>query len=118
VKNLYQKALRRLEEMLPEMAGERIVVRSLYLFGKELLHGAYRGGLDGLYAHMYPELGEVGGYATAGRSFLESGFTEEALQAFRQALESYRRKRRRRKDPAVAALAAEIEAEVARLEAA
>ena len=118
VKNLYQKAMRRLEAILPEMAEERIVVRSLYLFGQDLLEGTYRGGLPGLYNHMYPELGDVGGYAMAGRSFLESGFTEEALQAFRDALEIYRKKRRRKKGPALVALAKELEAEVARLEAA
>ncbi len=118
VKNLYQKALRRLEELLPEMADERIVVRSLYLFGDDLLGTAYRGGLRGLYNHMYPELGDVGGYAVAGKSFLASGFTEEALQAFRKALECHRRKRRKKRVPALAALVTELKAEVARLEAA
>jgi hypothetical protein len=118
VKNLYQKALRRLEEILPEMSGERIVVRSLFLFGEDLLVGAYRNGLKGLYSHMYPDLGDVGGYAVAGRSFLESGFTEEALQAFRAALELYGRKRRKKKGPALAALVEELKSEVERLEAA
>jgi len=118
VKNLYQKALRRLEEILPEMADERIVVRSLYLFGEDLLVGAYRSGLKGLYNHMYPELGDVGGYGVVGKSFLESGFTEEALHAFRKALELYGRKRRKKKGPAQAALVKELQAEVERLEAA
>ena len=100
------------------MAEERIVVRSLYLFGAELLGTAYRGGLRGLYNHMYPDLGDVGGYAVAGKSFLDSGFTEEALQAFREALELHRTKRRKKKGPALAALVQELKAEVARLEAA
>ena len=46
------------------------------------------------------------------------GFNEEALQAYRDALELYRKKRRRKKGPALAALVEELEAEIARLEAA
>lgn len=118
VKNLYQKALSRLEELLPDMANERIVVRSLYLFGEKLLGKSYRGGLRSLYNHMYPDLGDVGGYAVAGRSFLESGFTEEALQAFREALDLHRNKRRRKKGPALVELVADLKAEIDRIEAA
>jgi hypothetical protein len=116
VKNLYRKALRRLEELLPEMANERIVVRSLYLFGDELLAEGYSGGLRGLYAKMYPDLGDVGGFAMAGRSFLKSGFEKEAREAYTLAIELYGRKRRKKKNLGLVTLIKEVKAELQQLE--
>jgi hypothetical protein len=81
IRNLYEKADRRLRELLPGMAEDRVVVRSLYLFGPALLRGVLPGGLDGLYASMYPG-GPAEGFAAAGDSFLQSGFREEAEEAY------------------------------------
>jgi hypothetical protein len=85
IRNLYEKADRRLRELLPGMAGDRVVVRSLYLFGPGLLRGVLPGGLDEVYAGMYPA-GPPEGYAAAGESFLASGFREEAAEAFGRCL--------------------------------
>lgn len=94
-RNLFGKALRRLEELLPSINTEQILVRSLFLFGEELLAGQYPRGLVGLYRRMYPEGGDIEGYAVAARSFAESGFEVEAAEAFRLAERAARRKRRR-----------------------
>lgn len=117
VRNLYAKALRRLEELLPGMAREKILVRSIYLFGEELLRTHYPRGLAGLYRKMYPEGGEVEGYTIAARSFLDAGFEEEALRAFRKA-ERASRKRRRKRPQRLEAMAAEVREQIRELEGA
>ena len=86
IRNLYEKAERRLREILPEMASDRVVVRSVYIFGADLARGAYPGGAADLYAAMYPAGGAVEGFAAAAASFLESGFREEALEALGKCL--------------------------------
>ncbi len=96
VLRLYSRALRRLEELLPQMAREQILVRSLYLFGTDLLEGQYPGGLAGIYEKMYRTGGEAEGLAAAARSLTESGFTEEALRAWRQAEDAALRRPNRR----------------------
>jgi hypothetical protein len=98
------------------MAQERILVRSLYLFGEDLLKVRYPGGLVRLYRKMYPELGEVEGFATVGRGFLAAGFEEEALNAFRRAQDSAKRSRRRRRTKKFSALTEEIDRRVEELE--
>ncbi|MHC4471153.1 MAG: hypothetical protein ACYS99_09340 [Planctomycetota bacterium] len=118
IRNLYGKALRRLEQLLPNFAQERVLVRSIYLFGDQLLAGNYPRGLTGLYRKMYPELGEVEGFTTVGRSFLESGFAEEAREAFQKALEAGKKAKRRRRSERLPALLGEIGAHLEELEAA
>ncbi len=86
IRNLYEKAERRLREVLPGMAGDRVVVRSVYLFGPELVRGAYPAGVADLYGAMYPSGGAVEGYAAAAASFLLSGFPEEAAEAYGKCL--------------------------------
>jgi hypothetical protein len=87
VRNLYGKARTRLEQLLPGMSTNRIIVRSLYLFGARLVHGVYRNGLEEVYGHMYPRGGALRGFAVAGDSFLEGGFGAEAAEAYGRALE-------------------------------
>lgn len=117
VRNLYAKALRRLEELLPGLAGEKILVRSLYLFGEGLVSDHYPRGRNGLYRKMYPGLGEVRAYAEVGRSFDESGFEEEALGAYRLAMEAAGSRRVRKRAEEIAALRAEIAPRIEALEA-
>jgi hypothetical protein len=96
IKNLYGKALRRLEALLPDMAGERVLIRSIFIFGDGLLQDSYRGGLSALYRKMYPGLGAPKAYVEVGESFLESGFEAEALAAFRKARDALSRRRRKK----------------------
>lgn len=85
VRNLYGKARRRLEQLLPGMSRGRVIVRSVYLFGERLAHGIYEGGLPELYSHMYPG-GATTGYQLAAESFFDSGFGAEAVTAFDHAI--------------------------------
>jgi hypothetical protein len=85
IRSLYEKAERRLRELLPGMASDRVLVRSAYLFGADLLRGIYPGGLDELYGAMYPG-GAGEGFARAGDSFRESGFRDEAVEAYERCL--------------------------------
>ena len=86
VRNLYGKARKRLEKLLPSMGRSTIVIRSSYLFGEKLFAEVYEGGLDEFYRHLYPEGGALTGYAVVGDSFLEGGFGHEAAEAFARAI--------------------------------
>jgi hypothetical protein len=81
IRNLYVKADRRLRQILPGFAGDRVLVRSAYLFGEDLLRGLYPGGRAEFYAAMYAG-GEAEGLAAAGDSLAASGFREEAERAW------------------------------------
>jgi len=85
IRRLYGRAERRLRQLLPGMAADRVVVRSLYLFGADLLRGLYPGGVEDLHAAMYPG-GAVEAYARAADSFRESGFRDEASEAYERCL--------------------------------
>jgi hypothetical protein len=86
VRNLYAKARKRMERLLPSMSRSRVLVRSVYLFGERLVEDVYPGGLAELYSHMYPGGGALQGYQLAADSFLESGFGPEAVTAYDRAL--------------------------------
>lgn len=85
VHNLFQKAQARLEEILPQYGKDRVFVRSLYLFGDEVLKKVNEGGLDGFYDKVYPSGGAVQGYMSAAHSFYESGFYDHADKALKKA---------------------------------
>lgn len=82
VRNLYGRARKRLEVLLPSMGRSQVIVRSVFLFGDRLVRDIYRHGVADLYRHMYPEGGALRGYATAAKSFLDAGFGAEAVSAF------------------------------------
>lgn len=88
VRNLYGKARKRLERILPTMGKTTIVIRSAYLFGDELFEGVYEGGLDEFYGRLYPDGGPVTGYSVVADSFLEGGFGAEAAEAFERAMKA------------------------------
>ena len=112
IRRLLADGLKRLEELLPGWALDRVVVRSVYLFGGRLAHAAYEDGLQGLYARMYPDGGAVEGYLVAARSFRDSGFSREAKEAAEKAVAAAEAGRKGRRSP----LAAEARALVAELE--
>jgi hypothetical protein len=87
VRNLYGKARKRLEKLLPSMGRNTIVIRSAYLFGATLFDGVYARGLDEFYEYLYPEGGPLTGYTVVADSFLEGGFGEEAAEAYGKALD-------------------------------
>jgi hypothetical protein len=89
VMRFFRSAMKRLDELLPRWSDERIVVRSVFLFGDRLGRRAYGHGREDFYARMYPEGGAVRGYLEAGRSFYESGFLEHAREAFSLAMATW-----------------------------
>lgn len=95
IRRLFADGLRRLEELLPTWATDRVVVRSCYLFGARVVRGAWdEPGLEGLYARMYPEGRAVEGYLEAGRSFAASGFLPQARGALEAAVRLSRAEKR------------------------
>jgi len=91
IRKLFADGLRRVEELLPGWGHDRVVVRSLYLFGDRILRGVYEeGGLVGLYARMYPSGGAAQGYLEAGKSFLASGFLPPARAALEHSVQAGR----------------------------
>jgi hypothetical protein len=87
IRRLFADGSRRLEELLPAWGRDRVVVRSLYLFGERMLKGAYEDGLERLYGFMYPG-GAAEGYLEAARSFALSRFDGPAGDAARRAEEA------------------------------
>jgi hypothetical protein len=86
VRRFFEDGLARLEELLAEWAGRRVIVRSVYVFGEALARRAWGDGREAFYHRMYPQGGAVRGYLEAGRSFQESGFTDRARQAILEAV--------------------------------
>jgi hypothetical protein len=87
IRKLFADGLRRIEELLPEWGKDRVVVRSVFLFGGRVFRGVWdEGALEGLYARMYPSGGAAEGFLEAGKSFLSSGFLPQARDALDRAL--------------------------------
>jgi hypothetical protein len=86
VRKFFDSAMRRIEALLPDWARERVIVRSAYLFGERTARLAYGEGIEALYRRMYPEGGAAQGFLEAARSFQESGFRAEAVEAARRSL--------------------------------
>jgi hypothetical protein len=116
VRGLFDRARRRLERILPGMMEGSIVVRSLYLFGGDLVGSAYRDGLVGLYRKAYPGEGEARGFLAAARSFRQGGFLDTAAEALEQARQAVLGKDRRKRTALAQDLAEEravLEREIA-----
>jgi hypothetical protein len=90
IRRLFADGERRLEELLPAWSRDRVVVRSVYLFGEKMLKGAYGDGLEALYGHLYPGGGAPEGYLEAARSFALSRFTDPAREAAHRAIAASR----------------------------
>jgi hypothetical protein len=103
IRRFFEKGMGRLEEMLPGWGRHRVVVRSAYLFGERIARSAWREGLDGLYARMYPKDRAAEGYLEAARSFHAAGFDLEAREAVGRALGAARAQAEAADAPASAA---------------
>jgi len=89
VLRFFRAATKRLDELLPRWSRERVIVRSIYLYGSSLARRAYGEGREAIYLRMYPNGGAIRGFCEAGRSFLKSGFSEHAREALGKALAAY-----------------------------
>ncbi|RME03699.1 MAG: hypothetical protein D6805_05575 [Planctomycetota bacterium] len=81
VHNLFRKAKKRLEKLLPRYNREKVFVRSVYIFGEDLLSREYSEGVIGFYERMYPRYGAFEGYTVVAKSFYDSGFHLQAKEA-------------------------------------
>ncbi|MHC4778492.1 MAG: hypothetical protein ACYTFG_07960 [Planctomycetota bacterium] len=84
---LFSRANGRLESLFPQNTENRILVRSLYIYGDALLADIFPDGLRGLYSRMYPEKGAADGFYHAGTSFFDSGFWDLAREALEKSRE-------------------------------
>ncbi len=83
VKKIFASAERRLEELLPRYAEDRILLRSAYLFRTDLWPDGSRGALARFLGKMFPDAGEAHGFLQVARSFLRAGFFDEAEECAR-----------------------------------
>jgi len=119
VKEIFARAERRLEELLPRFADDRITLRSAYLFREQLWPDNPRVGIARFLAHMFPEEGEVYGFLQIARSFLRAGFFTEAEECARMgvAVAGKKAQARTSKAKAVRETIAELDRLAARAEA-
>lgn len=87
ISTLFVKARTRLEEILKKFRTETVLVRSLFLFGDELLEPIYEKGLPDLYRKMYEEGGPLEGFIVAARNFHQGRFIPQTDDAVRRARE-------------------------------
>ena len=85
IRNLFLKAQEQIELLTKGWNKEKVLVRSLYLFGDELLYNLYKRGLEGLYSVMYPHGGALEGYLVTAESFASSSFGEQAVESLKRA---------------------------------
>jgi hypothetical protein len=83
VKDLFTRAQRRLEELLPGFREDPIVLRSLFLFREELWPDNPRAGLLRFLEKMFREKGPAFGLLEIARSFLRAGFFDRAVECAR-----------------------------------
>jgi hypothetical protein len=86
IRSLFEKARQRIEQLLPQQTSDTILIRSVYLYGENVLSPFFEGPREGFYRKMYPEGGAFEGFYRVGRSFFDSGFDELAGEAMHQAL--------------------------------
>lgn len=85
IQSLFLKTQKQMEILLKGWNKEKVLVRSLYLFGDEILGSFYKSGLEGLYKVMYQPGGAVEGYLVAAESFAASFFSEQAMESVKKA---------------------------------
>jgi hypothetical protein len=83
VRDLFTRATRRLEELLPRFQENTIVLRSSYLFRKELWPENPRAGLERFLSNMFPGEAVAHGFLQIARSFLKAGFFDHAIASAR-----------------------------------
>ena len=86
IRDLYAKARKRLELLLPPMGRDKVVMRSVYLFGDRLMRDIYPRGVEQFYGHMYPSGGALTAYALVVESFSKAAFWGRAQEAYGRAL--------------------------------
>ena len=76
VRDLFGRAQRRLEELLPDFQDDPIVLRSAFLFRDELWPDAIQAGFNRFLEKMFPRGGAGTGYLTIAQSFFRASLFE------------------------------------------
>jgi hypothetical protein len=100
VRDLFSRAQRRLEEMLPEFEDDPIVLRSAYLFREELWHDNPQAGLNRFLEKMFPKGGAAAGYLKLAQSFFRAAFHAEAIECAKVGVATLSRQVQARSGPA------------------
>lgn len=90
VKRFFEEGLRRLEELLRDWAGRKVIVRSVYVFGDHVARRTWGEGREAFYRHMYPQGSAAEGYLLAARCFGLSGFHEWERAALEESVRAGR----------------------------
>jgi len=88
VKDLFARAQKRFDKLLPGFAADTIVLRSAYLFRDELWPATPRPSLTRFLGKMFPGEGPIHGYRSVARSFLKAGFYKHAAACARMGVAS------------------------------
>jgi hypothetical protein len=84
--DLFERAQARLEELMPHYRHDRVVLRSVYLFGDEVFEGFYPNGYEDGLAKLFPDQGgALKGLIEVARSYGAAGFIDDALEALERA---------------------------------
>jgi len=83
MRDLFARAERRLEELLPEFQDDPIVLRSAFLFRAELWPEATRPSLLRFLEHMFPKGGAGEGFLAIAQSFFRAGFFDQCGECAR-----------------------------------
>jgi hypothetical protein len=81
IETMFQRAKERLEELLPHFGRDRPTLRSVYLFGDDVVGEAYPDGYEDLLRLMFTDGGTRRGLLEVARSFRASGFIDSAIEA-------------------------------------
>jgi hypothetical protein len=81
VRDLFNRAQRRLDQLLPSFREDRILLRSVHLFREELWPENPRGGLVRFLSKMFDAEGAAHGFLQIARSFFKAGFFAEAADS-------------------------------------
>jgi len=83
IKDLFARATRRLETLLPDWQDDTIVLRSVFLFRDELWPESPRPGLVRFLGKMFPGESAGSSFLLIARSFFKAGFFEECGECAR-----------------------------------
>jgi len=83
MRDLFARAERRLEELLPEFQDDPIVLRSSFLFRTALWPEATPSSLLRFLAHMFPKGGAGEGFLAIAQSFFRAGFFDQCGECAR-----------------------------------
>lgn len=100
VRDLLARAQHRLDDLLPQFRDDPIVLRSAFLFRKQLWPEHTRAGLTRFLAKMFPNRGAPHGFLKIAGSFHKAGFHAQAVEGAKMGIAVASSQEKSRKTPA------------------